>query len=272
MWIWPGRGPVGQAPANETGLACIDETDAGWPNAVVEWIDSPVSEPGAVLAINTPLVVNNPNGMRLCERETGHGHWRVAANPSNLGRPWQGVAIRKRLRSLRMALHRWSRAPGPCPNRTFFECYPYTTLVGASEFGYDDKRPRYKRMGTVKVPIDARRPARASYGSGLIERMWSQAATPPLNLASHPLTDLLVTDDGRPRPGLQAPRRPHRRVDQRVDGVAVVAVRNLEKPGPQGPRFGVRQRAPTTIIAPARRTASRSELRPGCAAWPLIRG
>lgn len=189
-------------PANETGLACIDETgrviDAGWArgtDAVVDWIGS-MSEPGAVLAIDAPLVVNNASGMRPCERETGsrYGRWHVAAHPSNLGRPWQGgVAIRKRLEALGWLYTDGLERPDPA-DRTFFECYPYTTLVGAPEFGYDDKRPRYKRMGTA-LPIDARRPARALACDDLIERMWRLAvASPPLNLASHPLTDVLVTE------------------------------------------------------------------------------
>jgi len=189
-------------PANETGLACIDETgtviDAGWArgtDAVLDWIGS-VVEPGAVLAIDAPLVVNNPTGMRLCERETGsrYGRWHVAANASNLGRPWQGgVSLRKRLEAAG-----WTYTDGleqPDPARpTFFECYPYATLVGAPEFGYDDKRPRYKRMG-VALPVQDRRLARALVCDDLIERMWRLAdASPPLNLASHPLTDTLVTE------------------------------------------------------------------------------
>ncbi|WP_244285251.1 hypothetical protein [Cryobacterium shii] len=92
--------------ANESGLACVDENgrvlDAGWArgtDAVVRWIER-MWEPGAVLAIDAPLVVDNPSGMRLCERETGsrYGRWHVAANASNLGLPWlAGVAVRRRL-------------------------------------------------------------------------------------------------------------------------------------------------------------------------------
>jgi len=189
-------------PAKETGLACIDETghviDAGWArgtDAVLDWIGS-MSEPGAVLAIDAPLVVNNPGGMRLCERETGsrYGRWRVAANASNLGRAWQGgVALRTRLESAGWLYTDGLERPAAA-ERTFFECYPYTTLVGAEEFGYDDQRPRYKRMGTA-LPVEERRPARAAACDDLIERMWRLAtASPPLNLASHPVTDSLVTE------------------------------------------------------------------------------
>jgi len=66
-----------ERPANETGLACIYEAgrvlDAGWARdtaAVLEWINS-IWEPGAVLAIDAPLVVHKPTGMRLCEWEAG---------------------------------------------------------------------------------------------------------------------------------------------------------------------------------------------------------
>ena len=188
--------------ANETGLACIDETgrviDAGWArgtDAVLKWIGSMV-EPGAVLAVDAPLVVNNPTGMRLCERETGsrYGRWHVAANASNLGRPWQGgVSLRKRLEADGWIYTDGLAEPGPA-QPTFFECYPYTTLVGAPEFGYVDQRPRYKRMG-VGLPIQDRRLARAKVCDDLIERMWQlSAASPPLNLASHPVTDMLVTE------------------------------------------------------------------------------
>ncbi len=188
-------------PANESGLACIDENgrvlEAGWARgtaAVLAWIDA-MWEPGAVLAVDAPLVVNNPTGMRLCERETGrrYGSWYVSANASNLTRPWQGgVSIRRRLEA-----SGWTYTDGLSPidptAASFFECYPYTTLVGAEEFGYDDKRPRYKRMG-VSLPPDQRRAARAVVCDDLIQRLWGlTAAAPPLDLSSHPVTDDLVT-------------------------------------------------------------------------------
>ena len=189
-------------PANESGLACIDENgqviDAGWArgtDAVMRWIET-MWEPGAVLAIDAPLVVNNPTGMRLCERETGsrYGRWYVSANASNLGRPWQGgVAIRSRLEA-----SGWTYTDGLDPvgpdTPSFFECYPYTTLVGAAEFGYLDKRPRYKRMGT-SLPPHERRAARAVVCDDLIQRIWRLTrAAPPLDLGSHPVSDALVTE------------------------------------------------------------------------------
>ena len=189
-------------PANESGLACIDETgrviEAGWARGideVVDWIQR-LGEPGAVLAIDAPLVVNNPTGMRECERETAsrYGRWHVAANASNQALPHLGgVTLRGRLEQLG-----WAYTDGLDPigaqMPSFLECYPYTTLVGAPEFGYDDKRPRYKRMGSA-LPILERRAARALVCDDLIERMWRlHAASPPLDLATHEASDSLVTE------------------------------------------------------------------------------
>lgn len=189
-------------PANESGLACIDDTGrvihAGWARGideVVDWVQSMV-EPGAVLAVDAPLVVNNPTGMRECERETGsrYGRWHVSANASNQALPrLGGVTLRGRLEDLG-----WTYTDGVEPveagARSVFECYPYTTLVGAAEFGYDERRPRYKRMGSA-LPIVQRRAERALVCDDLIERLWRlHAGSPPLDLATHAATDSLVTE------------------------------------------------------------------------------
>jgi len=190
-----------QKPANESGLACIDDTGrviaAGWARGiheVVNWIQS-MLEPGAVLAVDAPLVVNNPTGMRECERETGsrYGRWHVSANASNQALPrLGGVTLRHRLEE-RGWTYTDGLGPVPAGEPSFFECYPYTTLVGAAEFGYDDKRPRYKRMGRA-LPILERRAARAEVCDDLIERMWRLGtAAPPLDLSSHEVSDRLVT-------------------------------------------------------------------------------
>lgn len=189
-------------PANESGLACIDETgrvlSAGWARGideVVDWVQSLV-EPDSVLAVDAPLVVNNPTGMRVCERETGsrYGRWQVSANASNQAMPrLGGVTLRRRLEALG-----WAYTDGLEPvapgTASLFECYPYTTLVGAAEFGYLDKRPRYKRMGSALPPVE-RRAARAVVCDDLIERIWRlNEAAVPLDLTSHEATDRLVTE------------------------------------------------------------------------------
>ena len=248
-------------PANESGLACIDESgrviDAGWArgtDAVMAWIDS-LWEPGAVLAVDAPLVVENPTGMRLCERETGsrYGRWHVSANASNLGRPWAGgVAIRRRLEASGWT-YTDGLAPIPTTTPSFFECYPYTTLVGAAEFGYLDKRPRYKRMGT-SLPHGERRAARAVVCDDLIQRMRRLTrASPPLDLCSHPVSDALATE---PSPLVD---RPYKHREDLIDALICAWTASLwwhrgtERCQVLGARDNVSELGHRpTIIAPAR--------------------
>jgi predicted RNase H-like nuclease len=74
------------------------------------------------------------------------------------------------------------------------ECYPYTTLVGASELGYDVERPRYKRK-PKRMPMAEWRPLRATACDGLVERLAAlHSASPPLDLRSHPTTRRLLEE------------------------------------------------------------------------------
>lgn len=76
--------------------------------------------------------------------------------------------------------------------RTMFECYPYTTIVGMAELGYEEKRPRYKRFDR-SLPSALRRQARADACDELIRRMGTLAtATPPLHIASHEVSRSLL--------------------------------------------------------------------------------
>lgn len=189
-------------PANETGLVHLagdgSVLDAGWArgvDAVTEWLVERMS-PGDVVAIDAPLVVANERGIRESEREVGqrYGRWKVAANPTNLGTRWlAGVALRRRLEASVVGFEVVSGARPPDADRvSAFECYPYTTLVGAAELGYDVERPRYKRPN-LEVPAGERRAFRARECDDLIERMSRlTVADPPLDLRSHPVTAALV--------------------------------------------------------------------------------
>ncbi|KGJ75403.1 hypothetical protein GY21_09765 [Cryobacterium roopkundense] len=194
-----GEGSM-QKPANETGLVCLDEQGtvlhAGWArgiDAVAAWLVDR-AQPGDVIAIDAPLVVFNESGMRDCEREVGqrYGRWKVAANPSSLRLPWLGgVSLRLALEAVGFGL----ADPEYPRNETsvhFFECYPYTTLVGAAEFGYSEQRPRYKRHN-VALPLSERRLFRARECDELLQRMSRlDTASPPLNLRTHPVTAALL--------------------------------------------------------------------------------
>ncbi|MFP7761387.1 DUF429 domain-containing protein [Marisediminicola sp. LYQ85] len=188
--------------ANETGLALLDESgvilDAGWArgiDAVTEWVVDRAG-PGTVIAIDAPLVIPNESGMRLAERQVGmaYGNRKVAANASNTAMGWQGgVALLQRLEVAGFAYTDGIRPPTD-ETPVFFECYPYTTLVGMAELGYDVERPRYKRLDkTLTAPLGRERRAREC--DELIRRMLTlDDARPPLRLASHPLTrELAVT-------------------------------------------------------------------------------
>ncbi|WP_438853895.1 DUF429 domain-containing protein [Agromyces sp. M3QZ16-3] len=188
--------------ANETGLVMIDDEgtvlDAGWVrgiDAVLAWLTARATS-SSLIAIDAPLVVSNATGMRDCEREVGraYGRWQVSANATNLGRGWQaGISLRDRLEEA--GLRYWSGLGARArSSATFFECYPYTTLVGASEFGYDDERPRYKRPVRTLTPSE-RREFRARECDELIRRFAGlRDADPPIDLASHTLTRSLLDE------------------------------------------------------------------------------
>jgi len=200
---WGEGSPLRQA--NETGLCAIDAAGtvvaAGWARgigAVFDWIvenAAPDGE-GTVVAVDAPLVVPNATGMRESEKQVAraYGRWKVAANASNQALGWLGgVTLRDRLEEAGFRTVSGVEHPSP-DDRVFFECYPYTTLVGAEEFGYDLERPRYKRL-PKGVPAPEARAARAIVCDDLIVRMSGLTHTdPPLDLASHPVTRQLLDE------------------------------------------------------------------------------
>jgi predicted RNase H-like nuclease len=82
----------------------------------------------------------------------------------------------------------------PIAGRHVFECFPYTTLVGAEELGYDVERPRYKRPPRT-LSAAAWRPLRAAACDDLLCRLVRLTdADPPLRLDSHPATAELLAE------------------------------------------------------------------------------
>jgi predicted RNase H-like nuclease len=186
--------------ANETGLVLLDSggtvLDAGWVrgiDAVAAWLIA-AALPGDVIAIDAPMIVFNAVGMRECEREVGrrYGRWKVAANASSLKLGWLGgVTLRLTLEAAGFRYTDGAHPPAPDAIE-FFECYPYTTLVGAAEFGYTVARPRYKRPA-LALPAGERRAFRAAECDDLLQRMSALATVdPPLDLRSHPVTSALL--------------------------------------------------------------------------------
>ncbi|PZF56496.1 DUF429 domain-containing protein [Curtobacterium sp. MCSS17_008] len=183
-------------PANETGLVAMAAdgtiTDAGWARgvgAVTDWIAAHLG-PRTLVAVDASLVVTNPTGIREAERQVGqrYGRWKVAANPTNLASAASaGARLLDRLTGLGVGYVSSTAAMRERSGPAAFECYPYTTLVGVEELGYDDERPRYKRLDP-RVPAAEARAARAVAFDDLVRRLRTTPLDPPLLLDSHPLT------------------------------------------------------------------------------------
>lgn len=254
-------------PANETGLCALDAdgvvVDAGWArgvDAVAEWVlrvagAFAVAQGGVAVAVDAPLVVPNATGMRESEKQVGraYGRWKVSANASNQALGWlAGVTLRGRLETEGFSVVSGTKDPAP-RDRVMFECYPYTTLVGVEELGYDVERPRYKRLDRA-LPAASARAARAVATDDLLSRLARlDSFDPPLRLSSHPVTRELV-DTPAPLPG---PAHKHREdlLDAALcawtasiwarHGSARVQVLGRDEPlDPAG--------RPATIVAPAR--------------------
>lgn len=256
--------------AKETGLVQLAASgqvvDAGWArgiDAVVDWVHER-SQPGDVIAIDAPLIVLNDTGMRDCEREVAQRYmrWGVGANATNLSRAWQGgVTIRKAFERLGY-VYAGDTAPSASDSVTFFECYPYTTLVGAEEFGYDVARPRYKRLNPALPTVAERRAQRAEECDELLRRMSRLAtASPSLDLRSHPVTAALLNS---PSPTGDVPYK-HREdlIDAAVSAwtAALWSEYGFERCqvlGAASPTDAEGRRA--TIVAPARPEQRRMEV------------
>jgi predicted RNase H-like nuclease len=190
-------------PPNESGVAVLDLAgrvlDAGWTRGIaetVEWIESRAGTESALLFVDAPLVVSNPTGQRPCETQVGqrYGRWKVGANTTNKLSPrLAGMALRRRLEDAGWRYSDGFAGP-PTDGQVISECYPYTTLVGAVELGYDVERPRYKRKPPPLRTAEWR-PMRATTCDELIRRLVGlEKADPPLLLGSHPETQKLVEE------------------------------------------------------------------------------
>ena len=246
--------------ANESGIAVLDLDgrilDAGWTRGLDETVERVVGATGesALLFVDAPLVVDNLRGQRKCETQVGqrYGRWKVSANTTNLGSPRQaGVTLRRRLEE-----HGWRYSDGrggpPADGRWCSECYPYTTLVGAAELGYEIERPRYKRKPRT-MPAAQWRPIRQAACDDLIGRMTRLAqADPPLHLDSHPVTAQVAAE---PSPQDDAAYK-HR--EDLIDAVicawtaAIWSRHGTDRCQVLGPSTNEASGPTATVVAPAR--------------------
>ncbi|WP_420367284.1 DUF429 domain-containing protein [Curtobacterium sp. L1-20] len=202
-----------RTPANETGLVAMRAdgtiTDAGWArgvDAVTRWVLDHLG-PRSLVAVDASLVVTNPTGIREAERQVGqrYGRWKVAANPTNLASAASaGARLLDRLTEHGVGYVSDTATMRARSGPVAFECYPYTTLVGVKELGYDVERPRYKRLD-LHVPAPVARARRAEAFDDLVRRLRSTPLVPPLLLDSHPLTAGLAEPSG-----IHGPTHKHR--------------------------------------------------------------
>jgi predicted RNase H-like nuclease len=196
------RDSTPERPANETGVVAVDQSgvivDAGWTCGVAEtvaWMSSvALGADDGLAMIDASLVVENASGQRLCETQVGqrYGRWKVSANSTNLATPHQaGATLLRALEAGGWRCHDGDSGP-PRSGRWLCETYPYATLVGAPELGYDVARPVYKRKPRA-MEAAAFRPARAAVCDDLIARVDAlRDADPPIDIRSHPVTAALV--------------------------------------------------------------------------------
>ncbi len=159
------------ARAYETGVAALEDdgrvSAAGWTVGVtktIAWLEKHAGREALAFVDAPLLVLNQPRTQRLCEKEVGrsYGRWKVSANSTNLGsRHLAGVALRRELEAQGWIYDDGLGDSSLEGSRVVSECYPYTTLVGARELGYDQERPLYKRKPR-RLPAAEWRPIRAA--------------------------------------------------------------------------------------------------------------
>lgn len=244
----------------ETGLVALDDggrvVEAGWTrgvDATAQWLEAAAGD-DAVVFVDAPIVVDNPDGQRLCETHVGqrYGRWKVSANSTNLASPrLAGVALAKLLVDRGWLLDDGLEGPSAGPGRRFSECYPYTTLVGLEALGYDE-RPLYKRKPKA-MSTAAFRPARAAACDELIRRVQRLASGgASLDLKAHPTTAALALE-----PSPTNDRAYKHREDLLDAAIAAWTALIWSREGTAacqvlGPRVRVPGAPAATIIAPAR--------------------
>lgn len=207
--------------AADSGVVALEESGrvvaAGWTVGIEETLDwvGRFAVEDTLLFVDAPLVVENGSGQRACERHVSQSYmhpWKVGANSTNLRKAdLGGVTLRLRLEQLG-----WRYADGrdgpPTAGRVVSECYPYTTLVGVPQLGYNE-RPTYKRKPR-RIATAEWRALRAATCDDLIRRLSPLAdADPPLDLRSHEHTRSLMIE---PSPIADAL---YKRREDLVDGV-----------------------------------------------------
>ena len=172
------------AERNRTGLCAVedgrvvDSAVAGDDDEVIGWIEKHGAE-ASVVAFDAPLIVENPDGCRGCERviASAWGAAHASCHVANRRRPWFADGGRARRIACRLDLA-LDPAVSPRAQRVAIEVYPHTALV--SLFGLPSiLKYKAKRLRTVD---DRRREFRRFADCLLILR----DGTPRLDVTTSP--------------------------------------------------------------------------------------
>lgn len=198
---WREDGKSGVATLEEDGTISEAGLQADL-RATVAWISNQAGQAAdQLLFVDAPLVVPNATGQRECERQVGERYWRSKVSANSNSRESKRDAGQQLLKRTLRARAGWRYDDGtagpPDAGLTISECYPYTTIVGAPELGYE-VRPPYK-FRSLKLPANQAWPRRMSACDDLIHRLGAlKACDPPLDLRSHGETRALL-DSPSPR-------------------------------------------------------------------------
>jgi predicted RNase H-like nuclease len=166
---------------NRTGLAAIDGagrlievTDRRTDDEIISWLSRHTSGP-CLVAIDAPLIVNNPGGRRPCEAQLSavFGRYDAGAHPSNTAKPWFADGTRGARLASRLGL---DIDPASTQARRAIEVYPHPATVVF--FGLDRTLKYKHKPGRTLVELQAASAQLLRFIESL------ESAEPPLRVAA----------------------------------------------------------------------------------------
>ena len=172
---WGERNGTGLCVVSKDGV--IDATCRRTLDEIVSWLD-PYTNVDCLVAIDAPLIVQNPSGRRPCEDLISRcfGRYEAAAHSSNLANPSFRTGGRASELARRLALDTDPSLTIGSPTCRAIEVYPHTALVAL--FGL----PRTLKYKGKRGRTLAGRQQEFATCAALLESL--SAANPPLDLGA----------------------------------------------------------------------------------------
>ncbi|WP_298891400.1 DUF429 domain-containing protein [uncultured Serinicoccus sp.] len=152
---WNDRARTGLAALDDDGrLAASASVRSN--TAIDDWLDTHTSSVPEVIAVDAPLIVNNPDGQRPCERmvTAAFGRYDAGCHASNTSKPYFNPPRAQVLADRRG----WNPDPGSNGPGVCLEVYPHPAMVGLFRLGrilpYKGKRGRtveVRRTATLEL-------------------------------------------------------------------------------------------------------------------------